>query len=85
MTAIRGDDGEASLEACVGKRSRVAAYRRRRRAVIASAALVQESAVPRSRQAQFEPCFVRLASTPVCGAAEPRTTQWAGCVVDPAS
>jgi hypothetical protein len=38
MTGIRGDYGEASLEACVGKRSRVAAYRRRRRAVIAFAA-----------------------------------------------
>jgi hypothetical protein len=48
MTGIRGDDGEASLEACVGKRSRVAAYRRRRRAVIAFAALIQESTVPRS-------------------------------------
>jgi hypothetical protein len=48
MTGIRGDYGEASLEACVGKRSRVAAYRRRRRAVIAFAALIQESTVPRS-------------------------------------
>jgi hypothetical protein len=37
MTGIRGDDGEASLEACAQKRSRVAPYRRRRRGVIAAA------------------------------------------------
>jgi hypothetical protein len=72
MTGIRGDYGEASLEACVGKRSRVAAYWRRRRAVIAFAALLQESTVPRSAwPSEVRPQVARAADNVGCGPPQP--------------
>ena len=85
MTGIGGDDGEAALEAYPGKRSRLAADRRRHRAVVATAALIEKSSVPLVGRRSSKRVSYGLPSAPVRGAAEPRTTQWAGCVGDPAS
>src|SRR5436190_2770195 len=54
MTGIRRDDAEASLEAGVRKRSRIAPDSRRDGAVIAASALIQKSSAPCRRQTQFE-------------------------------
>src|SRR6185369_1369490 len=61
MTGIRRDDGEATREARVRKRSGVAADGRRDGAVVAAAALVEKPSAPGGRQTQFEARLVRLA------------------------